>query len=327
MGLSGDVSAKMSVLQIRTAFEQAAAVKGTEIGLYHTNGSRYKFSSNISSETFNKLMGLSESGTLDAYKQVWTAFGLDVTTLENYLAPLVRGGSGPVPVIYAVPCFGTSEGVKDLFDLGISPLRETNDVAEVSAQINSVIGTRMLELMTGETASSISGGLVINRIKQDSVTGHYYLSKWAGPIDIRPVETPPGITAWATPKHQLTDWTTNGGRVVGEYNVKVTLGDTEAYIPSGRIEIKIKADFASGTGPQPVLTGTPNGLPTVSGKWTAPGISSLSGITVTLGTNECTFVIPPSEAANWNANSTLTFHVDVTGGANEAGDQSRPVVF
>lgn len=327
MGLSGDVSANMSELQIRTAFEKAATAKGTEIGLYHTNGSKYKFSSTVSAEAFNKLMGLSESGTLDAYKQVWTAFGLDVTTLENYLAPLVRGGSSPVPVIYAVPCFGTSEGVKDLFDLGISPLRETNDVTEVSAQINSVIGTRMLELMTGETASSISGGLVINRIKQDSVTGHYYLSKWAGPIDISPVTAEPGITAWASPKHQLTDWNTNGGTVVGEYNVKVTLGDTEAYIPSGKIEIKIKADFASGIGPQPVLTGTPNGLPTVSGKWTAPNISASSGIIVTLGTNECTFVIPPSEAANWNANSTLTFHVNVTGGANEAGDQSRPVVF
>lgn len=327
MGLSGDVSANMSELQLRTAFEQAAAVKGTEIGLYHTNGSKYKFSSSVSSETFNKLMGLSDSGSLDVYKQVWAAFGLDVTTLENYLAPLVRGGSGPVPVIYAVPCFGTSEGVKDLFDLGISPLRMTNDITEVSAQINSIIGTKMLELMTGETASSIEAGLVINRIKQDSVTGHYYLSKWAGPLDISPVTAEPGITAWASPKYQLTDWTSNGGKVVGEYNVKVTLGDTETYIPSGKIEIKIKADFASGTGPQPVLTGTPNSLPTVSGKWTASGLSTSSGITVNLGTNECTFVIPSSEAANWNANSTLTFHVDVTGGANEAGEQSRPVVF
>ena len=83
MGMSGDVSANMSSLQIRTAFEQAASARGTPIGIYHTNGSKYKFNSepaNIS-EAFNKLMALSESGTLDAYKQVWTAFGLDITTL------------------------------------------------------------------------------------------------------------------------------------------------------------------------------------------------------------------------------------------------------
>lgn len=321
------VSMTMDKASIRSIFETTATQAGREVGVYHTNGSKYKFASTISSSVFNKLMALADSGTYDAYKEVWIALGQSETELEAYMAPLVRGEAGPVPVIYAVPCFGQPSGTPiDLIQLGISPLRVTNDIKDVSTQLNGLLGTRMLELMTGETASIHEAGLVINKIKQDSVTGHYYLSKWAGPLEIGRIPPPEStIIAYASPKKDNTNWETNGGHVTGTYSVKVTLGDTSTYVSDGKIKIKIQSDFTAGTYPNNKLSGNVIGTPIITGKWNAPGNSAKYVKTLT-GTS-AEFEIPVTEAANWNSNSTITYTVDITGGTNSKTEEARPVVF
>lgn len=318
---SATVHKGMTELEIRTEAEKAmlSGGSGGPLFCYHLGGSKYKEAFSGSNATaYAKTFGLADASQLDAFIDVYTTyFGGDEKTLDAQMAQLTIGKDATVPVLILVPAFGTANGLTDMYQMkmGSKTVATVDEIQSISNEIYNKINTTMFGSMTtGEGISETSGGNFI-ACRNDPITGHCVFVKYAIPyFDAAPVSNESTIIGWANPKAASNQWEKKP-TTSGIYNVKVTIGETDIAHASEYIKIDIKTDFATGTGPNPVLSAGDIKV-TIPGNW--------SKYATTTSPTNVVLEIPPTKAAAWNASGAITYTVKISGGSDTKVEQSRP---
>lgn len=310
-----DISKNMSIESVVSLMESQAATAPREfMGYMRRGGQDMPFSGSIPKSFESAVISANGQGA-DAFFELIKQInpGASDRFTEMY-QKVMSGSSSAMPAIIMVPCVGTSDGPKDVYDIGAAEccFGPSASQSAMSKIFQKTLGTNIYDFV---------------QVTNSTATGNNIIGGYAIPIDgdITAEADPGTFYVTANPEKSATVWE-KVPAVTGTYKVFNNLAQLDFdNAVDGYITIQVTADFNSGNSgkaPNNVLTaGTAVATLNNEDRWTNV-VKDL-----VLGGNTCSVKIPVTHLSAWNNYGGFTFTVAVAGGHDINQEECRPAAF